>query len=263
MKWGLKGQRPPNSERALFDHGTARFVDVETLAGDKPFSAISDTTISAMEFAWLAPLKIRALTPGRLYDFTANVRNDEDEAIATLKEGKLDKVRGDSDFAYDWNPDKGVAVASASSDSTGFADSISTVASKDLISKIIEAGRAVGAPRPAVDHALLKYFSMVVADEEMFAAIYELSALQTGGEVKDVRAATPAMMRLGKSELKQQDPRIASYIDATAEFLEDSGVLEVEALPEVSVPLGATNTAAAGGPEAVAEAVNLTVTQRN
>lgn len=262
MEYGLKGEKPPITARNLIDLGTARLTGVETFIGDKRLSVVPETHISAMEFAWLAPSKIRAVTRGGLYDFTAYVADEEKEAIAVLKARKLDKVRGDSDFAYDWNPDRGAAVASAGFDSAGFADFDFDLALEGLELKKIEAARVGGAPQPAADMARLKYLSIVIADEEMLNAFYDLSALEAGGTAKDVRAATPAMMRLGKIELQRENPRMADYIDAVADFLEDGGTLEIRAEPETPVPLSAIGAAADGGLDAMAAAVNLTVARK-
>ena len=262
MAYGLKGEKPPLTARNLINLGTARFTDAETFVGDKRLSLVPETNISAMEFAWLAPSKIRAVTRGGIYDFTAYVPDGEKEAIGVLKARALDKVKGDSDFAYDWNPDRGGAVASAGFDSAGFADFDFDLALDGLELKKIEAARAEGAPRPAAEMARLKSLSIVIADEEMLEAFYELSALEAGGTANDVRAATPAMMRLGQLELKRENPKMASYIDAIADFLEDGGTLEIRAAPEAPVPLEAIGVAAQGGPDAMAAAINLTVTRK-
>lgn len=262
LHYGLLGEKPPITARDLINLGTARLIDAETFVGDKRLSVVPQTDISAMEFSFLAPSKIRAVTRGGIYDFTAYVPDDEKQAIGVLKARKLDAVKGDSDFAYDWNPDKGAAVASAGFDSAGFADFDFDLALEGLELKKIEAARAGGAPRPAADMARLKSFSVVIADEEMLGAFYELSALQTGGTAKDVRAATPAMMRLGKLELERDNPRLASYVDAIADFLEDGGTLDIRAAPETPVPMSAIGVAEQGGPDAMAAAVNLTVTRK-
>lgn len=262
MQYALKGEKPPLTARNLINLGTARLADAETFIGDRRLSIVPQTDISAMEFSWLAPSKIRAVTRGGVYDFTAYVADDEKEAIAILKARALDKVKADSDFAYDWNPDRGVAVASAGFDSAGFADFDFDLALDGLELRKIEAARAEGAPRPAADLARLKSLSIVLADEEMLNAFYELSALEAGGTAKDVRAATPAMMRLAQIELKRENPRIAGYVDAVADFLEDGGTLEIRAEPETPVPLNAIGAAARGGPDAMAAAVNLTVTRK-
>ncbi len=261
MGYGLKGEKPPISARNLINLGTMRMTDAETFVGEKRVSIVPDTTVSAMEFAWLAPSKIRAVSRGGLYDFTGYVPDTEKEAIAVLKARKLDKVKGDSDFAYDWNPDRGGAVASAGFDSVGFADFDFDLALEGLELKKIEAAREAGAPQPAADLAKLKLLSITIADEEMLNAFYELSALQTGGTAKDVRAATPAMMRLSKIELQRESPRLASYVEAVAEFLEDGGTLEIRAEPETPVPLSAIVAAGRGGPDAMAASINLTVTR--
>ncbi len=262
MEYGLKGERPPITAKNLIDLGTARITDAETFVGEKRFSVVPETLISAMEFTWLAPSKVRAVTRGGLYDFTAYVPDTEKEAVAELKTRKLDRVKADSDFAFDWNAGKGGAVLSTGFDSAGFADFDLDVALEGLELKKIDAGRAAGAGQPALDLARLKSLSMTIADEQMLDAFYALSALEAGQSPEELRAATPALMRLGKLELERENPLMASYVDALADFLEDGGTLEIKAAPETPVPLAAIQTAGAGGPDAMAKAINLTVTRK-
>jgi len=263
MEYGLKGEKPPISARNLINLGAAHFADVETYYGEKRVSLAPETDISAMEFAWLLPSKIRAVSRGVLYDFTGYVPDEEEEAIAALKSRGLDRIKADSNLAYDWSAEKGDAVFSTYYDSNGFADLKIDAALEGLELKRIDAASAAGARNPAADLAKLKRFSFVVDDDQMLDAFFALSALQTGGEAKDVRAATPALMRLTQLELKRSNPRIASYVDAIADFLEDGGALEIKAEPETPVPLSAINAALAGGPDAMAAAINLTVTQKD
>lgn len=261
MAYGLKNEEPPVSARNLIDLGTIRLLKTETFIGENRLSSIPETDISAMKFAWLAPSKIRAVTRGGEYDFTAYIPETEKDALAALKSYKLDKVKADSDLAYDWDPDRGGAVFSTGFDSAGFADIGIDFALEGLELKKVAAAHDAGAANPVEELARLKSFTAIVSDETMLDAFYALSALETGGEAKDMRAATPAMMRLAKLELKQKSPKLASYIDAVATFLEDGGTLEVKASPETPVPLSAIGASAAGGPDAMAEAINLTVTR--
>ncbi len=262
MAYGLKGERPPLNDRNLINLGSIHVTDAETFIGDKRLSVVPETDISALEFTWLAPSKIRAVTRGGQFDFTAYVPDTEKEAIDALKSRKLDKVKADSDFAFDWDADKGGAVLSTGFDSAGFADFDLDLSLDGLELAKIEAGRAAGAAQPVADLARLKSFSLAIKDEQLLDAFYALSALQTGGTAKDMRAATPAMMRFGKLELERENPRMAGYVDAVAQFLEDGGTLEISAAPETPVPLGALGAAAVGGPDAMAAAINLTVTRK-
>lgn len=263
LDFGLRGEQPPITARNLMDLGTAKLTDVETYVGEKRFSLTPEVDIPALEFAWLAPSKVRAVTRGGVYDFTALVPDKEREAISLLKTRRLDRVRGDSDFAYDWNPDRGGAVLSAGYDSAGFADFDLDLALEGLELKGLEAARAGGAANPAAETARLGRFSLIISDETMLDAFFELSALETGGTAKDVRSAAPAVMRLTRLELQRKNPRTAGFIDAVAAFLEDGGTLEIRAEPETPAPLSVIGDNAARGPDAVAAAINLTVTQRD
>jgi hypothetical protein len=262
MAFGLRGETPPLAARDLIDLGTARLIDTETFIGEKRLSLVPTTEISAIEFDWLAPSKVRAVTRGGVYDFTAYVADDETMALAALKSRKLDKVKADSDFAYDWSADKGGAALSAGFNSVGFADLNFDLTLDGLELAKIEAARSAGSARPVMELGRLKSFSMVIADEDMLDAFFALSAIEAGQTEKEVRAAAPTLMRLAKVEMERKNPRIASYIDALATFVEDGGTLEIKASPATPVPLSALAAAAPAGPDAMATAINLTVERR-
>ncbi len=262
LPYSLKGEQPPLTAGDLIDLGSLSIIDAETLIGEKRFSLVPETTVSAMDFHWLAPSKVRAVTRGGVYDFSAYVDADQKEALAALKSRKLDKVKGDSDFAYDWSPDKGGAVLSTGFDSEGFADFDLDVALDGLELKKIEAGRAAGAAQPVMDLARLRSFSMIIDDDQLLDAFYALSAIGTGQTEKEIRAATPTLMRLTKLELERESPRVAGFVESVADFLENGGTLEIKAAPATPVPLNALQSAAQGGPDAMADAVNLTVVQK-
>lgn len=262
MEYGLRGEPPPITAKNLVDLGTARLVDAETFIGDRRFSLVPETVVSAMDFDWLAPSKVRAVTRGGLYDFTAYVPDTEKEALAALKARRLDRVKGDSDLAYDWSAEDGDAVFSAGFDSAGFADFDLDIALSGLELKKIADSRAAGAARPAADLGSLRSFSMTIADEQMLDAFYALSALESGRSEKEIRAAAPTLLRLSMVELERDNPRVAGYLGAVADFLEEGGALEIRAEPETPVPLKAIAATTAGGPDAIATAINLTVVRR-
>lgn len=262
MEYGLKGERPPISAQNLIDLGTAHFENVETFIGEKRFSMTPETTISAMEFSWLAPSKIRAVARGGVFDFTAFVADAESDALDALRSRGFDQIRADSDFGYDWSSDRGEAVVSAGFDSQGFVDFDFDAAFEGLELQKIDAARGAGGASPAFDLAKLKSFSVVLVDEKMLDGFYALAALESGGSAEDMRAAAPAMLRLGKLELQRENPRMGGYVEAVARFLEEGGTLTIKAAPDAPVPLAAIATAGAGGPDAIAETLNLTVTQK-
>lgn len=263
MSYGLKGEKPPITARALINLGTAHIIDTQNFIGEKRVSVVPETDISAMEFVWLAPSKIRAVSRGGLYDFTAYLAEDQAEAIKLLKARNLNRVKADSDFAYDWNADRGSAAFSTGFQSQGLADFDFDLAVEGMELAKIEEARLAGSATPLADLGMLKSLSMTLVDEQLLDAFYELSALETGGTAKDMRAATPTMMRIANVDLKRKNPKIAEYVEAIIEFLEDGGTLEIRAAPEAPVPLTAiVAAAAAGGPDATAASIGLTVTHK-
>ena len=109
MEYGLKGEKPPVSATNLIDLGTAHIADAQTFYGGKRVSVAPETDISAMEFTWLLPSKIRAVSRAASFDLTGYVPDEEKDAIAVLKSRGLDRVKADSSLAYDWSAEQGEA----------------------------------------------------------------------------------------------------------------------------------------------------------
>jgi hypothetical protein len=178
-----------------------------------------------------------------------------------MKSRRLDRIRADSDFAYDWNGATGGAALSLGFDSDHFADVDINAALTGL--QKIDVARNAGSEKRALDFARLKSFSLVVKDDEMLDALYELAALESGGSPKEIRAAAPTLLRAVSLRMRAENPRTAAIAGAVADFLEKGGRLAIRAEPEEPVPLSALQGAAAGAPDALIAALNLTVERRD
>ncbi|MCA8888237.1 MAG: hypothetical protein R3C40_03935 [Parvularculaceae bacterium] len=261
LAYGLRGEEPPITAHDLINLGEIRADNMEAFLGDRRLSVVPESVVSPMEFTWLAPSKFRAYTKGGEYDFTAYLPAEETDALAALKKHGLDKVKGDSEFDYDWNADKGGASLSSKFDTTGFADFNFDVALDGLNLKTIHAAQQAGDNQAVMKLARLKSLAITLDDETMLDAFYELSAIQAGGSPEDVRAATPSLLRFTALELGRNSPKLKSYIEALADFLQDGGRLEIRAAPETPVPLSEIQAVAGQGPDAAANLIALTVTR--
>ncbi len=260
LAYGLSGEEPPITAHDLINLGEIRADNMETFLGDRRLSVVPQSVISPMEFTWLAPSKFHAYTKGGEYDFTAYLPAEETDALAALKKHGLDSVKGDSEFAYDWNAAKGDASVSTNFDSNGFADFNFNLAIDGLNLKTIHAAQQAGDDQALMKLARLESLAIVLDDETMLDAFYELSAIQAGGSPEDVRAATPSLLRFTALELGRNSPKLKSYIEAIADFLEDGGRLEIRAKPETPVSLTEIQSVAGQGPDAAANLIALTVT---
>lgn len=261
LQWGLKGERPPVSSRNLVDLGTARLTDFETYIGGRRASLVPETDISAMEFAWLSPSKVRIVSRDAVYDLSAYMPPGESDALSVIRKRNLDSIKIDSALAYDWNPDRGTAALSMSFDGARFAEFDFNLALEGLELEKIAAARAAGALQPVRELGRLKSMSISLADEGLLDAFFDLSALEAGGSAKDVRIAAPAMLRLTKRELARNNPRLAAHIDAFADFIEEGGTLEIAANPVEPLSLKSLEDSADNGIDGIANALNLTVTR--
>ncbi len=255
LPYGLKDELPPFDAKNLIDLGSATVINAETFVAGKRASIAPKTIVSAMEFTWLAPSKIRAVSNDAQYDYTAYLSDDESaaEALAILQKYGLDSIKGDSEMSYDWSADDGDAVFSTVYKSPVFADFTMDVALEGLSLEAIEASAGAGA-NPVADLAALTKAEIVLDDHTMLDAIFDLAAL--GGK-SDLRTTTPVTMRFLGLQFAAINPRVPGYIESFAGFIESGGKLTIKAEPEDPIRL---NTLSTQEPPTLPDVLNLTVT---
>jgi len=263
LEYGVKGEKPPMSATNLINLGTIKATNAETYIGDKLLSSVAEADIPVMEFTWLIPSKIRAVTKGGKYDFTAYTPASEEQAIAVLKKHGLDNVDASSSVAWDWDPKKGAADLVTDFKSAGFADFDLSFSLGGLELEKINAAMEAGDEDAVAKFGTFKNFSVTLKDEKLLDTIFDFAALQMGaGTGEDLRTSAPAMVRLSGAQFAQMNPRFSGYIDAVAEFLASGGTLTIEAAPEKPVPLSAIDAAGKAGPQTLPDIVNLNVTHK-
>lgn len=262
MAWGLKGEKPPATERDLIDLGTMKASNMTTIVNGKQAAAIAEANISAADFTWMLPGNFRADSKGAVYDFTAYVPESEADALKVLKEHGLDKVKGDGSVSWVWNDKSGAADFSYAADMVGVANISSTFALSNLKLDDIAAAMEAGETNAFAAQGAFKNFSLTLKDEKALDAIFALAALQMGGSGEDLRMSVPAMIRLSGAQAAQMNPRISGYVNALAEFVAKGGTLEVAAAPKEPVAFSTLQATGMTAPQTMPDVLNLTVSHK-
>ncbi len=263
LAWGLKDEEPPVSETDLIDLGTMKASNLETFVNGKRAAVVSEATMTAGEFTWLAPSNIRFDTKGAVYDFTAYIPETEEDALNVLKKHGLDHVKGDGAASWVWNSKSGVADLSYATHMEKFANFDFDLGFGDL--KLAEIASAMddGDSDAILNKGAFRKFSLKLEDERALDAIFSLVALQMGGTGEDLRASVPAMIRLSGAQAAQMNPRISDYVNAVADFVAKGGELEIAATPAEPVPFATLQATGITAPQTIPDVLDLQVTHKD
>lgn len=259
LDWGLKGETPPMTARDLIDLGTMKATSMETFIEGRQLMAVDEATISAAEFTWLVPSKIRTDTKGAVYDFTAYASETDEAVLDVLKRHGLDHVKGDGYAEWKWNPDSGVGALEYIVNADGAANFSMGLGLSGL--KLDEASEAManGEDNPLAALAAFNNFSLKLEDKHALDAIFDLSALQMGGSGEDLRQSAPAMIRISGMQAAQLNQRVSGYVDAVADFVATGGTLEISAKPSEPVAFSDLESGAIT-PQTLPDVLDLKVT---
>lgn len=260
LPFGLSGEEPPLTAEKLIDLGTMTAADMETFIGGKRAAIVKEMTVSAAEFTWLVPSKIRADSKGAIYDFSAYVPESEEAMLATIKEHGLDDVKGDGYMEWIWNADSGAAEFDYVANMAGLADLSMALGFAGLDLNEMAAAMAEGESDVVTTHGAFKNFSLNIKDEKALDAIFALAALQMGGSGEDLRLSAPAMIRLSGAQAAQMNPRISNYVNAFADFVANGGALEISAKPAKPVAFAEIESTGNTAPQTLPDVLELQVT---
>ncbi len=260
LAYGLKDEQPPIDARDLIDLGSMRVRDAESFVGENRLSYAPETVVSAMEFTWLAPSRIRSVSDDVEYDWTAYLPDDETAAREVLERYGLDDFTADSAFEYTWDDKSGEARMETSAVADKFASFAFEAALEGAKLDELEAAYAEGDDDAVASLTAIREASLRIEDESLLSAFYDLSALQAGGEGDDLRKTAPTMLRIFGMQAGAINRRMPSYVDALAGFLADGGAIELNVAPSTPTPLAALADAAEDKPDALLDLLNITVT---
>ncbi len=260
LSFALRGEEPPLTAEDLIDLGTVTAADMETFIAGKRAAIIKEATVSAAEFTWLVPSKIRADSKGAIYDFTAYVPDTEEAMLATIREHGLDDVKGDGYIEWVWNADNGAADFDYVVNMDGLADLSIALGFAGLDLDEMGAAMAEGESDVVSTHGAFKSFSFNITDDKALDAIFALAALQMGGSGEDLRLSAPAMIRLSGAQAAQMNPRISNYVNALADFIAKGGALEISAKPAEPVAFTTLESTGNRAPQTLPDVLELDVT---
>ena len=260
LPWTIKEEQPPFSEKNLLDLGTMKMVDIETSISGKRVYSMGEATVSALEFTWLAPSKIRMDVKDAFYDYTAFVPEDAEDIFAAFQESGLDQVKGEGHFEWLWDEKSGKANMDYEANAEGFADFDMKLELGELELADIERAAESGDPTALAALGTFDGFSLSLDDEKALDAIFSVAALQFGGSAEDLRQSAPAMIRLSGLQAAQFNDRIPGYLGALADFVSEGGKLTISAKPKTAITFNALQAQVQTAPQDLPDVLNLTVT---
>ena len=218
LAFGMDGVVPPTSERDLIDLGSMTVLNSESFVGEKLFARQAKSEVTAMEFDWLLPSKIRTTSDDGFYDFTAYVQDGDQETLDVLKSYGLENVKADSDLTYDWDADSGESKLLTTFEAEGLADFKLATELSELKLSGIDDSDFEGSFQTFFQQAKLGAFEMTINDENLLNAAYGLSALSTGRSAEEARKSLPALVRVLGMQASLLNPKVSDYVNAVASF---------------------------------------------
>ena len=254
LAWSLKDEDAPTTQRDLIDLGTFEAINAVSVINGKQFAFIKETKLAAASFIWMMPSDIRLTTKDAIYDFTAYIQDEEDPAHAILTANGLNEVTGDGIASWKWDDKSGAGAFAYEANTTGLADLALSIDVSDVTLNALAAAAKIESDTPV---GALKNFNLAVKDEALLDTIFEISALQTGGNAATLRNAAPAMLRLSALELATYGPEYPRYVNAVADFISEGGLLTISAEPEE--PLAFTALQSIDDPTAFPKILSLQI----
>ena len=262
LSYGLRNETPPFDARDLISIGALEVTDAETLINGKRAALVPLSTVSKIDFTWLAPSRIRAESKDAVYDFTAYLEEGDAPTLNLLKSKGLDNVKADSTLAYDWDADKGGASLATDVLAPKLADLRFNLDMQGFSLDAIEAAMAEGGDDAVASLAALDGLTFELKDGALLDTIYALVATQTGGDADTVRQQAPALLQFAGLQLAGLNPRFSDYIKALSGFLENGGTLTISAAPEKPITFADIAAQTEGQPQNTPDVLNLTVSHK-
>ncbi|MEO1015107.1 MAG: hypothetical protein AAFX08_07960 [Pseudomonadota bacterium] len=257
MPFALTGETPPTTARDLMDFGAIAVRGSQTHVNGALFSSIPLSEVTAIEFDWVAPSRIRARAEDVFYDFTALFGPEEEEAREFLTSLSLNGVEGDTEFSYDWDAKDGVARLMGGSAAPGFAASEFDLELVDMKLDDLDPAAAAQGFDGLIDAASLARLDAKLVDETALDAIFGVIGIEGGFGGKNARATLTTLLGFVRMQAGFGNPQVGEYVDALVDFIDDGGTLTVTARPDTPAPLSALE--GLDGAEAAAR-LNLQVT---
>lgn len=277
LQWLEKWEVPPISETNLIDLGSVVVEGNRTSWNGVPVYTIDRTEVTASDFYWLVPSKLKQIDTGIYVNVMEIVNQSSQRANfgVTPETGSqelqqirqvisalgMETIRADSVASWNWNGETGALNAGGN---LNLVDLASTSTGIDMGGpSLIEWDQLVssGAAQDVIqDRISLGGFNFTITDDQLLDRVFDVAAIQMGaGSGDDVRQSVPALLRLSGGQVAALNPRIPSYIDAVANFLGGSGTLSLNVAPAQAVSLKAIQETAEGAPQTLPDLLNMTI----
>ncbi len=260
MPFALTGETPPTSARDLMDFGTIAVRGSETYVNGALFSSMPLGEVTALEFDWVAPSRIRGRAEDVFYDFTALYGPEDVEEREFLTSLALNGVEADTELSYDWDARTGEARLDAGSVADGFISSRMDLELVDMKLSALSPEDAANGFDGLTAGASLARFNAAFVDETALDAVFGLIGLEGGLGAKNARSTVTTLLSFAGMQAGFVNPKIGDYVEALVDFIDDGGTLTIAAEPETPVPLTLIEDLEAAE---LPTRLNLTITQED
>jgi len=285
LSWLARLETPPVEERDLLDLGASVTRDLRYSFGGREVLSVGEQTSEAFDFDWLIPSDVRgtframtidvagfvaigrdaALAAPDLDDAArADAAKRAEETLALLKELDLETVEAEGDFLWAWAGETGDARLKQRIDAPEIAEIVleATGAGPDLAGwAALFAGGVEAVDQEAVQAAVVfEGATIAIEDVSLIEKSYAIAAKRTGARPQDLRASAPAVLRISSQQFRSIHPDVPKFAAATADFLEQGGVLTIKAEPPRPLSVAAIVALQDEEPAAQIEAFGISVT---
>ncbi|RFB05242.1 hypothetical protein [Parvularcula marina] len=255
------GETPPVSETNLIKIGGMKFLDQEVSINGKKAASVESTVVDPIDFHHFMPKKIRIVSKGSKADMTAYVGDENPAITKVLKDNGLDKVNGESELEYSFDPRSGGIKLDMDGEAKGFYGLSLNFAMSDFDYDTIVGAEDEGAKQGAVMNAAIDGMTLKLKDEKLLDTVFAIAGALTEQDPAGLRQQAVGLMSLGAMQGAQFSPRVPEYATALSSFVSEGGTLTISVAPSQPVTIGSLAASGQSNPGAVLDTLNVTVKQ--
>lgn len=254
-------ETPPVTETDLIRIGGLEMLNQEMKVNGKLAAKVGRTTMDPIDFYHFMPKKVRVVSVDSVGDMTAYVGDENPEIAEILKNNGLDKVKGESEMLYTFDPKSGDVKLDLDGEAQGLYGMSLNFAMADFDYDAIISGAEDGTSQQALMGAALKGLKLEIEDEKLLDTGFAIAGAITEQDPATLRQNVIGILSIGALQGGQFSPRIPQYATALSTFVGEGGTLTIEAAPEEPVTVGGIAAAGQANPAGLLETLNVTVSQ--
>ncbi|MEO1136737.1 MAG: hypothetical protein AAFW68_09015 [Pseudomonadota bacterium] len=275
--WLARWELPPITETDLIDLGAQTMLGYRQTWNGAPIYTLDRAEVAASDFYWLVPSNYSVAYQGFTYQFDTAFGQMLDQmgpgfateaapafeqTMQTFSALGLDRMAGDMDMDWRWDGVTGDAALSLGMDIidlTGVDFQLS--AGGPSLARWEQMARQDTPVTEAATEIALKEFRYSLTDFGIIDRAFAFAAEQNGaGSGPELRQSMVAMARLSGAQMGEADPRLPTYANAVADFLDAGGTITLLAAPPSPVTLMQLQAASQSAPQSLPELLNITIT---